>query len=109
MPKPGDKVISKRSKILGMAGVLFMALAAAAAPNPVDLIRSKDTELQKLLREKGGAQKLDRIKVLINGIFDFEELGKRALGPATWAKMSPAQQARFVKAFREMIENASVK
>jgi phospholipid transport system substrate-binding protein len=60
------------------------------------------------LRDKEASKKTDRIKVLINGIFDFEELGRRALG-ARWAKMPPAQQARFVKAFREMVENSSVK
>ena len=51
----------------------------------------------------------DRIKVLINGIFDFEELGKKALGPDLWKGMSPDQQKRFVKSFREMVENSSVK
>lgn len=94
------------------------AAAIAAAPetagskstglgDPVDIIRKKDAELQKLLREKPA--KTDRIKVLINGIFDFEELGKKALGPELWKGMSPDQQKRFVKAFREMVENSSIK
>jgi phospholipid transport system substrate-binding protein len=73
----------------------------------VAIIRKKDAELQKLLREKPA--NTDRIKVLINGIFDFEELGKKALGPELWKGMSPDQQKRFVKAFREMVENSSVK
>src|SRR4051812_43717510 len=90
-------------------GILVSLSLAAAASNPVDVIRAKDTELQQLLRQKTSSQKLDRIKVLINGIFDFEELGKRALGTTTWSKMSASQRTRFVKAFREMIENSSVK
>ncbi len=81
--------------------------AKAAIPDPVEVIRTKDAELQKLLRDK--EKKTDRIKALINGIFDFEELGRRALGPAQWGKMAAAQQVRFVKAFREMVENSSVK
>ena len=93
----------------------FTVLALAAAPaisapgDPVAIIRKKDAELQKMLRDKNASKQTDRIKVLINGIFDFEELGKRALGPETWKTMTPDQQRRFVKAFREMVENASVK
>jgi phospholipid transport system substrate-binding protein len=93
------------------------AMAFAANPgDPVAVIKKKDAELQKVLREKdavaGGKadpKKTERLKVLINGIFDFEELGKRALGPDTWKTMTPDQQKRFVKAFKDMVENASVK
>lgn len=84
------------------------ASAATAGPgDPVAIIRKKDAELQKLLRDK--TAKTDRIKALINGIFDFEELGRKALGPELWKSMSADQQKRFVKAFREMVENSSVK
>jgi phospholipid transport system substrate-binding protein len=93
-----------------LAATLALAVSAPAAPgDPVAIIRKKDAELQKMLRDKEASKKTDRIKVLINGIFDFEELGKRALGPDTWKTMTPDQQKRFVKAFREMVENASVK
>jgi phospholipid transport system substrate-binding protein len=91
------------------------AMAFAANPgDPVAIIKKKDAELQKMLREKEAAGKTDakrteRLKTLINGIFDFEELGKRALGPDTWKTMTPDQQKRFVKAFKDMVENASVK
>lgn len=83
------------------------APAAKGPGDPVAVIRKKDAELQKLLREKD--VKTDRIKVLINGIFDFEELGKRALGNERWASMPADQRKRFVKAFKEMVENSSVK
>jgi phospholipid transport system substrate-binding protein len=99
-----------------MAALLAAAaLAFAGNPgDPVAIIRKKDAELQKMLRDKEAAGKADgkrteRLKTLINGIFDFEELGKRALGPETWKSMSASQQKRFVKAFRGMVENASVK
>ena len=92
-----------------LTGILSLGLVAAAVPNPVEIIRGKDSELQKVLRDGNAGKKTERVKVLINGIFDFEELGRRALGTATWGKMKPTQQARFVKAFREMVENSSVK
>jgi phospholipid transport system substrate-binding protein len=91
------------------------AMAFAANPgDPVAVIKKKDAELQKMLRDKEAAGKADpkrteRLKALINGIFDFEELGKRALGPDTWKTMTPDQQKRFVKSFKDMVENASVK
>ena len=86
------------------------AMAFAANPgDPVAIIKKKDVELQKMLRDREASKKTDRIKLLINGIFDFEELGKRALGPDTWKTMTPDQQKRFVKAFKGMVENASVR
>lgn len=100
--------MSLRSVNFWLSVLLGAALASAAVPNPVEVIRAKDVELQKLLREKGPAQKLDRIKALINGIFDFEELGRRALG-TTWGKMTATQQSRFAKAFKTWVENSSVK
>src|SRR5262245_26830939 len=47
------------------------ATPAAGPGDPVEIIRKKDAELQKLLRDKEASKKTDRIKVLINGIFDF--------------------------------------
>jgi phospholipid transport system substrate-binding protein len=85
------------------------ATNSAAPGDPVAKIRAQDTELQKLLRDKGVAQHTTRVKALINGIFDFEELGRRALGTANWNKMTAAQKPRFVKAFKAMVENSSVK
>lgn len=102
--------IPKGISVLALIGSVFASTAAAAAAgDPVAIIKKKDSELQKMLREKDSAKKTDRLKVLINGIFDFEELGKRALGPEIWKTMTPAQQSRFVKAFKGMVENASVK
>jgi phospholipid transport system substrate-binding protein len=92
---------------LALAGASALSAHAATPGDPVAIIKKKDAELQKLLRDP--AKKTDRIKVLINGIFDFQELGKRALGPDTWKTMTPDQQKRFVTAFKGMVENASVK
>lgn len=89
--------------------VLGAGMALAAPVEPVAKIRAQDVELQKLLRDKGVSQHTARVKALINGLFDFEELGRRALGTANWNKMTPAQRTRFVKAFKAMVENSSVK
>ena len=102
-------MIPMRKTGFWIAALAVVSLAAATTPDPVGVIRAKDLELQKLLRERDAPAKTGRVKTLINGIFDFEELGRRALGPETWGKMAPKQQTRFVQAFREMIENSSVK
>lgn len=97
---------------LALVALVFGAAPAqvsAAPADPVEKIRAQDQELQKLLRDKGVSQQTGRVKTLINGIFDFEELGRRALGTATWNQMTPAQRTRFVKAFKSMVENSSVK
>lgn len=107
-------MIASRLRFPTFATVLA-ALALAAAPataapaDPVQKIREQDQELQALLRDQGVGGQTARVKTLINGIFDFEELGRRALGTANWNKMTPAQRARFVKAFKAMVENSSVK
>lgn len=110
--------LASLNPVASLASVAFAALtltaltalpAHAAPADPVARIREQDTELQKLLRDKSVSQQTARVKSLINGIFDFEELGRRALGTASWNKMTPAQKTRFVKAFKSMVENSSVK
>src|SRR6187402_2306514 len=103
--------MKQRAKFLPMVVMVmgFVFSGATAQTGPVEIIRAKDKELQQLLRAKDVSKQTARVKTLINGIFDFEELGRRALGPATWAKMTPTQKTRFVKAFKSMVENSSVK
>jgi phospholipid transport system substrate-binding protein len=92
-----------------LAAALGLGGTAWAAPDPVEVIREQDKELQALLRDPDVGEQTGRVKELINGIFDFGELGRRALGPTHWRRMTDAQQERFVNAFRTMVENSSVK
>jgi phospholipid transport system substrate-binding protein len=94
---------------MGMLLSISLAFGDSTAVDPVSVIRKKDEELQKLLRDKNAGQKTGQIKILINGIFDFEELGRRALGKKTWPTLTPVQQTKFVTAFKNMVENSSVK
>ena len=94
---------------------LFVAAAtvfAAAAPDPVGMVRQKDTELRALLKQQKKAatpERREKIKTLINSVFDFQELGRRALPSQTWKAATPEQQKAFVTEFRRMVENSSVK
>ncbi len=100
-----------RKTLLCVALASIVALADAA-PDPVGLIRAKDTELRGLLKQQKKAatpERREKIKTLINSVFDFKELGRRALPSATWKGASPEQQKKFVDEFRRMVENNSVK
>ena len=77
--------------------LIFITSAFNAEPgDPVQLIRKKDNELQGLLKKGkilSSPARKKRTKELINGIFDFQELG----------------QKEFVEAFQSMIEHSSLK
>lgn len=93
---------------------LLLALGASAAQaataNPVDEIRRNDAALQSLLRSSGrySAAQQDSLKHLINGMFSFRELGKRALG-SNWDTLSKPKQDSFVAVFQRMVETSSLK
>ena len=99
--------LRKTALLVAAASVL-----AAAAPDPVGMVRAKDTELRALLKQQTKAatpERREKIKTLINSVFDFQELGRRALPSQTWKSATPEQQNAFVTEFRRMVENSSVK
>ncbi|MEN9354248.1 MAG: hypothetical protein RL318_1573 [Fibrobacterota bacterium] len=82
-----------------------------AASDPVAEIQKKDAALQDYLaKNKGTLTKVqqDSLKFLINGIFDFSELGKRSLG-SQWDSLNKPQQDTFIAVFKRMVENTSIK
>jgi phospholipid transport system substrate-binding protein len=78
-----------------------------AAESPLAVIKKKDIELQKLLKNKNAPK--ETIKELINSIFDFQKMGRKSLSSSTWKAQSEAKQKEFVASFKEMVENASIK
>ena len=89
----------------------FLALGLAWA-SPLELIKKKDQQLQALLKGykiNKSVEKQEELKSLINSIFNFKEMGRKALGSKVWKAASPEKQEEFVSAFKIMIENASVK
>jgi len=98
-----------RAAFGGVLALAVLPATAALKTDPVAVIRHKDQELQKCIKDKNSDKKTGEIKQLINGIFDFEELGRRALGKKAWAGFTPDQQSRFVSAFKRMVENSSIK
>ena len=97
-------------KFAAAAIILATSAFAQTKTDPVTVVRQHDVELQGMLKRYKSSDKLqqDTLKKMINGMFSFPELGKRALGK-TWAGLKKPQQDSFVAVFRRMVENSSIK
>jgi phospholipid transport system substrate-binding protein len=96
-----------------LALVSLLALAApsalAAASSPMAMLKRSNDEVRQIL--KGGSvtpELRQKVKKIVNGFLDYEELAKRSLA-AQWGKLSVAQRSEFVQVFRDLIERNYVK
>jgi phospholipid transport system substrate-binding protein len=90
--------------VLAMAG---MALAAAAA-TPKTAVEAQvqkviSTLAEPAFKDQSRENKIEKIRTIINEIFDYTELSRRTLG-RDWAKFKPEQQQEFVKLFSDLLE-----
>ncbi|MGL1901414.1 MAG: ABC transporter substrate-binding protein [Fibrobacterales bacterium] len=90
-----------------IAVILCVSLQTWASESPLTLIKTKDIELQKLLKKKDAPK--ETLKQLINSIFDFRKMGQKSLSSSAWKGQPEAKQNEFVASFKEMVENASIK
>ena len=89
-----------------LAGLWLLVQPAVAAITPMEAIKETAGGVLSALRDPALKSNRDtrqeRIKTLLRARFDFEEMGKRSLGP-NWSKQSPADQQQFVKQFTELL------
>jgi phospholipid transport system substrate-binding protein len=90
------------------ACAVFAGAALAGAPEPVALLKKNDAALQKELNKKRSDANVERIKVLSNGLFDFQKMAEKSLPKKVWEGLDSASKAQFTSEFRRMIENSSV-
>jgi phospholipid transport system substrate-binding protein len=113
-------MISTPTTIPGRALAALVALAltlgvaaGAAAGVPTDQVKGGiDRVLQILqdpaLKQPGRTEeRRQQIRTVANGLFDWEETGRRALG-RHWPGRSPAQQKEFSALFADLIERSYV-
>src|SRR5437667_9180458 len=87
----------------------FIAVASLNAGEPLDVVKSAaDRVIQvlrdpKLLSKDKKKERVERLKEIVDPLFDYEEMAKRALGPH-WRRRTPAEQEEFVKLFRDFLE-----
>ncbi len=85
----------------------------AAAPSPLVVIQSGTEKALKILRasQKGEAPALRQRKGEILGIvdeyFNFEEMGKRALG-RPWKEQTPQKRQEFSELFKQLLFNTYI-
>jgi phospholipid transport system substrate-binding protein len=105
-----------QSQLLRMAGIIVGSLVgfvtisgAVRAGEPLDVVKSatdralqvlKDPQLQSNNKKK---ERIERLKVIINPLFDYDETAKRALG-SHWRRRTAAEQQEFAKLFRAFLE-----
>ena len=98
--------------LLAAAVLIPWAGPAGAQQSPVDAVRSRNQLVQTVLARTQGDSVMgadrERLKDVINGLMDFEELSRRALA-RNWDARTDAEKAEFVDVFRELVRNSSVK
>jgi len=91
--------------IIGLGGAVEMSRAG----EPLELVKSvveggiavlKDPKLKSPEQKR---ERVERLKEIINPIFDYNEMARRSLG-AHWRRRSPVEQEEFVRLFRGFLE-----
>lgn len=91
----------------------ILALTLLMAGGPMSMLRKSNEEVRSILKQQKGSsaatpEQKEKIKKIVNGFLDYEELAKRSLADE-WAKLSGAQKNEFVQVFRDLIERNYVK
>jgi phospholipid transport system substrate-binding protein len=97
---------------LVLSTILWLAAGSGAihAGEPLTLVKTavdgaiavlKDPKLKPPDHKM---ERIERLKEIINPIFDYDEMARRSLG-AHWRRRSSAEQAEFVELFRAFLEN----
>jgi len=75
-----------------MLASLVTALLLTAAPGPLDVVKTGNTDVQKVAAARGATT--EQLAQVVDRFVDFGELSRRALGD-TWNKLTPAQRQDF--------------
>jgi phospholipid transport system substrate-binding protein len=94
--------------MIGLCAGLITA-GPVRAGEPLNVVKEVTDRALKILNDpqlkpkEKKAERIERLKRVINPIFDYEETAKRALG-IHWRRRTPAEQREFVKLFRAFLE-----
>ena len=102
--------MSRTMSVFVIALLLGVAAIPAAAGPPLDTLRAGIDRALKVLEDpalRGEAHTADRrrqLREIANGIFDFEEMSRRALA-THWRERTPEERQKFVGLFADLLEN----
>jgi phospholipid transport system substrate-binding protein len=101
-----------RRKIRTGILILLLCLSSARlapAGEPLEFVRTAIEKAVQVLKDSKHQpqdkknERIDRLREVLNPIFDYDEMAKRALG-SHWRRRTPAEQEEFVKLFRDFLE-----
>jgi len=78
----------------------ILALALAASPGPLSVVKNADTEVQKVLQAPDAST--SKLAARADEFVDFVELAKRAMG-AEWPKLNKKQQDEFSQTMKGLL------
>lgn len=109
-----DKTIVQPTA-MGLLVVAFTLISpghsSLAQQSPVDVVRARNEAVEEIIEASGDEVDDDtreRLKDIINGLVDFRELSRRALG-RYWEERTDQEKMDFVDVFRQLIRDSSVK
>ena len=83
-----------------MLASLIAVTLLAAAPAPLEVVKSGNADVQKAATAQGAT--VEQLATVVEKFVDFEELAKRALGK-TWDTLTPAQQKDFAETMKGLL------
>jgi len=95
-----------------VAAVLVLVLASPVyAGAPTDTLKETVDRIVQILADPGLQDKPEQrraeVRKLAEGVFDYPDTARRALGPH-WNARSPQEQEEFVKLFADLLDHAYV-
>jgi phospholipid transport system substrate-binding protein len=93
--------------IVVLAAIAVALPRSVAAGAPTDQLRGQVDRVLDVLKDSGleGSARRAAVRQVADGIFDFEETARRALGPH-WQPRTPAERQEFVRLFADLLEDA---
>lgn len=106
----------KLYKVVQVLVVFFTTLFITVAvrsdnDSPLEVIKSRNQTVENILEGEGeevDAATREKLKDVINGLMDFRELSRLALGKY-WDDRTEQEKKEFVNTFEQLIRNSSVK
>jgi len=89
--------------------VLLAAAGVAGGPSPTETVQGAVEQVFSqngaVVKKVSTAERRADIRRVAEGLFDFQEMSRRSLGP-TWDSLTPADKDEFVRLFTNLISNA---
>lgn len=96
--------------IIPLAAAIGLSLGGPArAGGPAEIVKTATNKALAVLKDpklkspEKKNERIERLKEIINPIFDYDEMARRALG-SHWRRRTPAEQEEYLRLFRRFIE-----